>query len=146
MVSPLSSARGCRPQPGREAFTMIEVIGVLTVLAVVAAIALTALPRHIDVLATGLERTNLVNYATALQNSVLRNRLIPGAGTPNDITNVIAMELGMDVKDVTINLRGNTRAFLFNPNFQFYTNKDLIDSGHLVTVGPMSWQQNIGGA
>jgi type II secretory pathway pseudopilin PulG len=120
---------------------MIEMIGVLAVLAILATIIISATPRQLDVVATNLESTNLVNYANALQNSILRNRYIPGT---NDMAQVIATELGMDVKDVNINGRYNQRAFLSDPDMQFYTNGAFLDSTHLVTRGP--WQQNIGGA
>jgi type II secretory pathway pseudopilin PulG len=127
-------------KPTSVGFTMIEMIGVLAVLAILATIIISATPRQLDIAAGNLESTNLVNYANALQNSILRNRYIPGT---SDVTNAIATELGMDVKDVSINARYNTRAFLFDPDFQFYTNRDLTTP---LVHGGQPWQQNIGGA
>src|ERR1043166_6317682 len=59
------------PTPA-SAFTMIEMIGVLAVLAILATIIIASTPRQLDIVAGNLENTNLVNYATALQSSILR--------------------------------------------------------------------------
>jgi type II secretory pathway pseudopilin PulG len=123
---------------------MIEMIGVLAVLAILATIIISSTPRQLDIAAANLEGTNLVNYATALQNSILRNRYIPGT---NDVIQVIATELGMDAKDVSTNSRNNPRIFVFDPGWAFYTN----DALNAVSLGPLmssgrAWQQGIGGA
>jgi type II secretory pathway pseudopilin PulG len=89
-------------------------IGVLAVVAILATIMVSTTTRQIDYAAGNLESTNLVKYATSLQNSILRNRHIPGA---NDIVTMIAAELAIDPKDVSTNARQNTRLFLFDPYF-----------------------------
>jgi prepilin-type N-terminal cleavage/methylation domain-containing protein len=140
--------RGASPfyQRSQKGFSLIEMIGVLTVLAILATVVISTTTTRLDITAGNLETTNLVNYASALQRTVLRNRYVPGT---NDIAQVIATELGMDLKDVKVNARNNSRAFVFYPNnstfFCFYTNQNLIDAGHLVHGG-QGWSQNIGGA
>jgi type II secretory pathway pseudopilin PulG len=107
-----------RLAPGGPAFTIIEMIGVLAVLAILATIILSATPRRFDIEAGNLESTNLLKYATALQNSILRTRVIPSS---NNIAQAIADELGMDVKDVNINARYNQRVFVYDPTLAIGT-------------------------
>jgi prepilin-type N-terminal cleavage/methylation domain-containing protein len=119
-------------------FTLIEMIGVLAVLAILATIILSATPRQLDIVASNLESTNLVNYAAAFQGSVLRNRVVPNS---NSVAQAIATELGIDVQDVLVNARNNSRAFIYDPQFQFNTNINLT-----TVYGWQGWTQNLGGA
>ncbi|MFM2081842.1 MAG: hypothetical protein RL380_533, partial [Verrucomicrobiota bacterium] len=61
-----SSAR----QKNSTAFTLIELIGVLAIIAILAIGFLSTTTRQVDITVAGQERTNLVSYATALQNSI----------------------------------------------------------------------------
>jgi hypothetical protein len=90
-------------------------IGVLAVLAILATILISTTTRSLDVAAASLERTNLVNYATALQKNILRNRYIPGTDTW--YTN-IASELDVNVWSVTNNSRNIPRYFVVDPTIQ----------------------------
>jgi type II secretory pathway pseudopilin PulG len=94
------------------AFTLIEVIGILAVLAILATVIISTTTGRLDIAAASLESRNLVSYATALQNNILRNRYIPGA---SDWPTVIAAELGVNVSSVTNTARNNPRYFLIDP-------------------------------
>jgi type II secretory pathway pseudopilin PulG len=128
------SSGGCK-----GGFTLIEVIGILAVLTILATIMVSSTPKQLDRLASDLERTNMVNYANALQKSILRTRYIPGT---NGLIQAIATELGMDIKDVGTNARSNARFFLIDPDFQFYTNRNLAT----ILPSGQGWQQNNDGA
>jgi type II secretory pathway pseudopilin PulG len=117
---------------GPSGFTLIEMIGILAVLTILATVLLSTTTRQMDVAAGNLETTNLVNFATALQTSIVRNRYVPGS---NDVIQVVANELGLDAKDVTYNARRNTRAFFFDPLLQIGT-----------STSGQPYQQTIGGA
>jgi hypothetical protein len=94
-------------------------IGALTIVAILATVLVSATTRHMDLAAANLESTNLVNYAMALQNSVARNRYIPGT---NDWASVIAGELGVSAYSVTNSPRNTPRYFLIDPALQIGTN------------------------
>src|SRR5258708_24622548 len=146
--------RSISMKPGRQArigmrksraFTLIEMIGVLVIVAILATVVISTTPRQIDIAAGNLESTNLINYASVLQNSILRNRYIPGITGTSNVVKMIATELGMDPNDVSTNSRGNARAFFFDPQFAFYTNSPPVASlSPATTNGP--WWQNVGGA
>src|SRR5690349_19310741 len=95
-----------RPQskiPRRlAAFSLIEIIGVMTVLVILGTILISTTPRQLDAAAISIERTNLLSFASSLQNTIVRNRYIPGTG---DIANVISSELGVTVADIMVNAR-----------------------------------------
>jgi type II secretory pathway pseudopilin PulG len=127
LLTQRSKAPGARNTlPG---FTLIEMVGILAVLAILATVLFSTMAPSLDLAAAGLERTNLVNYATALQNNILRNRYIPGAG---DWHSVIAEELGVNVWSVTNNSRNIRRYFLIDPAMQIGTN----------TTGGLPYTQN----
>ncbi len=111
------SSRTFGPVAARPGFTLIEMIGVLGVLAILATVILSNATLSLDTAAANLENTNLVNFATALQNNILRNRYIPGA---SDWATVIATELGVNVSSVTNTPRNLPRYFLIDPALQIY--------------------------
>jgi type II secretory pathway pseudopilin PulG len=106
-------------QKNSTAFTLIELIGVLAIIAILAIGFLSTTTRQVDITVAGQERTNLVSYATALQNSILRNKYIPGT---NDWASVIATELGVSTTSVTTNARNYNRYYLIDPALQIGTN------------------------
>ena len=104
--------------PGRNAiaFSLIEFIGVLAILAIVAAAIASATIRRLDIAVANLESTNLVSFSTALQNSALRNRYIPGPTGASNWVQMIATELGISPYMVTTNNRNFRRVLLVDPN------------------------------
>src|SRR5258706_6656957 len=69
-----------RPPAGRpRAFSLIEVIGVLAVLAIAAAFFFYSTTASLDVVVSKKEKATLQSFAHSLQNTILRNRYIPGA-------------------------------------------------------------------
>ena len=100
-------------------FSLIEMIGLVAILAILATVIISTTPRRLDIAAANLENTNLVNYAAALQNNILRSRYIPGT---NDWATAIAAELGVNVSSVTSNARNIPRYFLIDPAMQIGAN------------------------
>lgn len=95
----------------RRAMTLIELIGVLAVLAVLAAFLLPSGIRYLDRVALDKETAYLQSLSDAFQGAILRNRAIPAA---NQWPGFIANQTGADLGAVTVNPRGNNRAFLFD--------------------------------
>lgn len=95
--------------------TLIEMIGVLTVLAVLAAFLVPAFIRKMDQMAGDKESAALKLLADALQSSVLRNRYVP---MHTNWAQTIAVERGVNLTDVTMNLRRQPRVFLIDPALQ----------------------------
>jgi prepilin-type N-terminal cleavage/methylation domain-containing protein len=123
-------------------FTLLEMLGVLAILAILAAIAIPIGLRQLDIAATDRESANLASYATALQNSILRNRYIPGT---NEMALSIATATGVDIKDINVNFRNNPRVFLVDPLFQVGVGKakppfqqDITGCGFVGTNGYFS--------
>jgi prepilin-type N-terminal cleavage/methylation domain-containing protein len=108
-----------RPPAGRpHAFSLIEVIGVLAVLAIAAAFFFYSTTASLDVIVSKKENTTLQNFADALQNSILKNRYIPGT---SDWYSVIATELGASTNTVLYNNLRNPsspRVFMIDPNLR----------------------------
>ncbi len=90
-------------------------IGVLAIVAVAASIVLPALIRRTDKVVADLESANLQSFGTAFQNNVARTRRIPGLAG-NDWATNIALELGLNIADVTNNVRRQPRLFLLDTN------------------------------
>jgi type II secretory pathway pseudopilin PulG len=96
---------------------MIETLGVLAILAILAVVIVSVTTRSLDFVAANLESTNLVNFATALQNSALRNRCIPGPTTGStNWVQMIAAELGVNPYMVNTNARNSRRVLLTDLN------------------------------
>jgi prepilin-type N-terminal cleavage/methylation domain-containing protein len=110
---------GCGKTEIVAGFTLIEMIGVLAIISILATVILFSTTRRLDSAAASLERTNLSDYASALESSILRNRYIPG---PNDWATVIAAETGASVASVTNSPRNTPRYFLIDPALQIGTN------------------------
>jgi type II secretory pathway pseudopilin PulG len=98
-------------------FTLIEVVGVLAVVLILATMIFSATTKSVDVGVSKQESVTLQNFATALQNSVLRNRVVPdGSGWYL----AVAKELGLSPNAVLYNARNPTisRVFMIDPNIQ----------------------------
>jgi type II secretory pathway pseudopilin PulG len=108
-----------RARTGRRAFTLIGMIGVLAVLAILAAVVLPALIRETDKLVADAEGANLQAYADVLQQSIGRNRYIPGQA---DWAATIAAQLGASVLTVSTNARHQARVFLIDPRLEIGAN------------------------
>lgn len=102
--------------PLRAAFSLIEMIGVLAILAILIAVIVSTTTRSLDFAAMNLESTNLVNFATAFQNSALRNRVIPGPTGTKNWVQMIAAELGVSPSMVNNNARSSRRVLMIDPN------------------------------
>lgn len=113
-----------------EAFTLIEMVGVLVILSILAVAVLSTTTRSIDVAVAKMESATLVNFATAFQNSALRNRIIPGATGTNNWVQAISSELGLSPFTVNTNSR-NLRRVL------------MVDGGNSFSL---PYSQGIGGA
>jgi type II secretory pathway pseudopilin PulG len=101
----------------RFAFSLIELIGVLAVIAILGAVIFSATTKSIDVGVSKQESITLQSFADALQNSILRNRYVPGQ---SDWYQKIATEMGVSTNAVLYNLRNpnSQRAFMIDPSFQ----------------------------
>jgi type II secretory pathway pseudopilin PulG len=97
-----------------SAFTLLEVIGVLAILAILAVAILSATTKSIDAVFSQQESATLQSFATALQNSILRYRYIPG---PTDWCQKVADELGVSSNSVYSSNRnpGSPRVFMADP-------------------------------
>ncbi len=88
-------------------------VGVLAVLAIVAATLVPAFIQRMDKAAGDQESAALKSFGDALQQSIMRNRYVPGEA--NWATS-IAAELGVDVASVTNSPRKQPRFFLIDQN------------------------------
>ena len=101
-----------RPRRGREAFSLIEIVGVLAVVTI-AMLALTpALLKQIDLAAKGSETAALQTIMSGLHDYVCANRRIPAATT---FAQDMAAQLGWLLSAVNSNARGNPRCYLVDP-------------------------------
>lgn len=142
-------SKGFAPQPwrrragtetsasGHRGFTLIEMVGVLTVVMILATVIFATTIRQLDVVAGNQESATLKSYGDALQQSIRRNRQIPGA-TNWAIT--IAAESGANVATVMTNTRGRPRILLIHPQIEIGQNNGGLPysqnvTGSVVTVG-----------
>lgn len=109
---------GSSRRPDR-AFSLLEMIGVTAVIAILAAIFFSTTLKQLDRIASDKEYAQLGTIAQAFQNSVLRNRYIPGA---SNWVQVVAQEMGADTGMVSSNARRSSRAFLIDPALQVGVN------------------------
>jgi prepilin-type N-terminal cleavage/methylation domain-containing protein len=107
------SLRPCETRPSQRAMTLIEVIGVLAILAILAAVVLPALIQQTDKVVASQEAASLQSFGNAFKSSVIRNRRIPGTAG-NDWATNIAAELGLNIADVTNNIRRQPRLLLLD--------------------------------
>ncbi len=129
---PLSQLWRSRQKP-QAAFSLIEMVGVLTVIAILAAALVPALIRQMDRIAGDQETAALKSFGDALQQSILRNRYIPG--TTDWATN-IATELGVDVANIASNTRNKPRFFLIDPNLRVGNNSSSLPYNQNLTNWP----------
>lgn len=99
----------------RAGFTLLEMVGVLAVTMILASMVFTASLKQLSLLNSQQESTNLLSYANALQNGILRNRYVPG---PADWAAVVATELGASPTAVATNACGQPRLLLVDPQLQ----------------------------
>src|SRR6266481_7950408 len=98
-----------------SAFSLIEVLGVMAVaMIIILALSWTTI-KSLDVTYNNQEAANLQNFANAMQNSILRNRYIPGS---NDWYSVIGSVLGLNSNAVAQTSRRTGRVFMIDPNLQ----------------------------
>jgi prepilin-type N-terminal cleavage/methylation domain-containing protein len=102
--------------------TLIEMIAVLAIIAIFAAAVVPLLFRQMDRAAGSQEAARLKSCSTALQESIMRNRYIPGT---NDWSTVIANEAGVSLSSVTTNSRNRNRYFLADPNLRIGSSATL---------------------
>jgi type II secretory pathway pseudopilin PulG len=95
--------------------TLIGLIGVMAVLAILAAVLVPALLRTMDRIAGDRESASLKALAASLEASILRHRYIP---SHTNWAQVVATERGVNLTDVTVNLRRQPRVFLIDPALQ----------------------------
>ena len=95
------------------AMTLIEVIGVLAILAILAAVILPALIRQTDKAVADQETATLQSYGNAIERYITRNRRIPTVDGNDWATNVAA-EMGVDIAQVTNNVRRQPRVVLMD--------------------------------
>jgi type II secretory pathway pseudopilin PulG len=95
--------------------TLIEIVGVMVVLVILASILVPALLRKMDQVAGDQESASLKALGDALQSSILRHRYIP---SPTNWAQTVAIERGVNLSDVTTNLRRQPRVLLIDPALQ----------------------------
>ena len=98
-------------------------VGVLAVMAILAAALVPALIRQMDRIAGEQESAALKSFGDAFQQSIMRKRYIPSA---TDWATNIATESGVDVINVSTNLRRQPRFFLIDPALRIGTNSSVL--------------------
>ncbi|HVR35839.1 MAG TPA: type II secretion system protein [Methylomirabilota bacterium] len=109
---PAGNGGGARAAHG---MTLIGLIGVMAVLAILGAVLVPAFIRMMDRIAGDRESASLKALADSLESSILRNRYIP---SHTNWAQVVATERGVNLTDVTTNLRRQPRVFLIDPALQ----------------------------
>jgi hypothetical protein len=90
-------------------------IGVLTIVALLAAFIIPTVIRRIDQAAWTKETADLQTIADGLQQSILRNKVVPDY---NGIPATVATELALPVNAITNTPRNYARAFLVDPDLR----------------------------
>jgi prepilin-type N-terminal cleavage/methylation domain-containing protein len=102
-----------QPRPrSKEAFSLIELIGVMAILAVLAAAAGPTFIKRIDYAAKTEEKKTLTTLTNALVAGCLANKQITNAA---NMPYVIAQVLNCSLAQVTVNARGFTRLIITDP-------------------------------
>jgi prepilin-type N-terminal cleavage/methylation domain-containing protein len=107
-------ALGCsqsRPR-SKEAFSLIELIGVMAILAILAAAAGPTLIKRVDYAAKTKEKEVLMSLTNALVKGCLANTAIPAAAS---MPATIAQVLNCNAAQVTVNARGFSRLIIVDP-------------------------------
>jgi type II secretory pathway pseudopilin PulG len=100
-------------------FSMVEMIGVLAVIAVLAAVLFPVAIRQLDRMAFDQETARLKALGDTLQSGILRFRYIPSY---TNWAPTLASQAGLDLGDVTINLRNHARVFVIDGGGWLSTN------------------------
>jgi prepilin-type N-terminal cleavage/methylation domain-containing protein len=103
-------------------FTLIELIGVMAILAILAAVIAPNILQSVDAAAVRAERETARNLATAVENFVRRNRVLPTEENPAVVlpalpawASEIGSSAGLSVTDVAFNRRSQRRVYLIDP-------------------------------
>jgi type II secretory pathway pseudopilin PulG len=107
---------------GRQAFTLVELIGVVAVIFILALAVMPAVLKQIYDAERTHELANLQTLGGALRSLVLATRIIPGTNT---VATDLASQLGWAVADVQTNGRGVVRCFIADPATRIGTNTSL---------------------
>lgn len=100
------------PQCG---LTLIELIAVLAIIAILASVLVPALIRQMDKIAGDQETARLKALGEALKATILRHHYVP---SHTNWAQTIATERGVNLAEVTANLRRQPRVFLIDPALQ----------------------------
>jgi hypothetical protein len=98
--------------------TLIQLIGVLAILAILAGVVVPLSLRKLDQIASDKETAELKALGEAFVASVMRNRYVP---CHTNWAQAIASERGVNLTDVTSNLRRQPRVFLVDPALRIGT-------------------------
>src|SRR5512133_298890 len=104
---------------GHHALTLIELIGVLAVMALLAGLLVPVSLRHLDRVASRHEMAMLKSFGDALQARILRTKSMP---THTNWAHAVAAQTGIDLADVTTNIRRRARILLLDGGGWFSTN------------------------
>jgi len=110
-----SSKRTVQPKSrSRQAFTLIEMIGIVTVLLILALALGPLLIKQLDQMAGDKEAAELKALVVGLRQGVLRAKVIPDQ---NGWDSMISTNIGLQIDQVRRNARGVPRLFLIDPGF-----------------------------
>src|ERR1051325_1061887 len=101
-----------KKDPGKKAFSLIEMLGVVAIIAVLASVLLPSVVRQVDRANYTKETSNLSAFAEAISRSVTRTRTVP-AGT--NLAAAIAAEATLPLIQVVSNSLGVVRGFIMDP-------------------------------
>ncbi len=108
--------RQIEPTPERRrsaAFTLIELIGVLAVVSILSVLAVESVMKRIREAHRTSEVGSSKTLGNAFKSAVARGRSIPSVG---NALSLMARELAVPTNQVNVNLVGQTRVVLYDPN------------------------------
>jgi len=108
----LAPAPAGQPEAGMN---LIALLGIMAVLVILAAVLAPSFIRKLDQIASDAEVASLKALGEALESSILRNRYIP---TFTNWAQVAAAERGVNLSEVTTNLRRQPRVLWVDPALQ----------------------------